>query len=291
MCVIIYKPKGVAIKKSYLKNCFNNNPDGCGYAFPVDGKFTLSKGFFSFNTFWEKYYEDFSLNRKSPFVIHFRIATSGNVDAHNCHPFQIDEEVVFAHNGIFYDLNGIDPHFSDTILFRNTYLKTLPSGWMYNKSIRALITRIAKDNDSKLVFMNDKGNKWIVGEDSGYWHKGCWYSNGSFKGSRSFGFSTFGCTDEELDKVNHTGGWNYNTDDPPTAQYESWKKSYYLSKTETCIYCGIDHYKKDMYFMQGTGYICERCSDYPEFRNTALIPPDSMIGKSTKLLMGGTDNE
>jgi predicted glutamine amidotransferase len=295
MCVIVYKPKGVAIKKSYLQNCFNNNPDGCGYVFSSSVGLSVRKGYFSFDSFWEDYYKDFESNRKSPFVIHFRIATSGNVDEINCHPFRIDEEVVFAHNGIFYELNGVDKRFSDTVLFREMYLKTLPSGWMYNRSIRALITKIAEDNDSKLVFLNDKGNKWIVGEDSGYWHKGCWYSNRSYSWSNTYGFSTFGYSSEEIDEgVNETGGWNYN-DNPSEVEddrtYKSWKKAYYSEKTETCVYCGVDHYKKDMYMIPQTGYLCERCSDYPEFRNTALIPPDSMMGKTTKLLAEGAEFE
>ena len=92
MCIAIYKPKGIAIKKTTLANCFSNNPDGAGHMYIYKERLHIEKGFFTFAEFWEQYKFDSEKYRKSPFLVHFRIATSGMTDFTNCHPFRISEE-------------------------------------------------------------------------------------------------------------------------------------------------------------------------------------------------------
>ena len=46
MCVICYKPKGIAFpEERILQNCFDNNPDGAGFMWPENGKVHIRKGF------------------------------------------------------------------------------------------------------------------------------------------------------------------------------------------------------------------------------------------------------
>ncbi len=187
MCVVIAKPKGVQIRKKYLKNCYLSNPDGAGFMFVRDKKIVIKKGYFSFELFWFDYQIAEQENTKSPFVIHFRIATSGGVNMLNCHPFEIDEHNAFAHNGIFYNLPYTD-ELSDTQIFNNKILKTLPVDWMRFRGIKLLIQGFIKETCSKVVFLGDNKDVWICGEDEGDWFKGAWYSNDSHTAQKSFGY-------------------------------------------------------------------------------------------------------
>ena len=188
MCVVIAKPKGVQIRKKYLRSCYVSNPDGAGFMYVKDRTIVICKGYFSFETFWEDYSEAEIRNTKSPFVIHFRIATSGGVNHLNCHPFRIDEQNAFAHNGIFYNLPYTDK-LSDTQVFNNQILKNLPSDWTKWPGIKELVKVFVEDTGSKVVFLDSNKEVWICGEDKGDWFKGAWYSNNSHTPVRSYGYN------------------------------------------------------------------------------------------------------
>ena len=188
--VVIAKPKGVQIRKKYLRNCYISNPDGAGFMFVRDKEIIIKKGYFSFELFWEDYLKAEQENTKSPFVIHFRIATSGGVNKLNCHPFRIDEHNSFAHNGIFYSL-PYTAELSDTQIFNNQILKKLPVDWMRWVGIKKLIRGFIKESGSKVVFLGNNKNVWICGEDEGDWFKGAWYSNDShtsYVAQKHFGY-------------------------------------------------------------------------------------------------------
>jgi hypothetical protein len=54
MCIAIYKPKGEEVSKDRLRNSFNRNPHGAGFAFAEGaGKVHIRKGFFTFDQFWK----------------------------------------------------------------------------------------------------------------------------------------------------------------------------------------------------------------------------------------------
>ena len=162
MCVVIAKPKGVQIRKKYLKNCYVSNPDGAGFMFVKDKEVVICKGYFSFELFWAHYLKAEQENTRSPFVIHFRIATSGGVNLLNCHPFKIDEHNAFAHNGIFYNLPYTNK-LSDTQVFNNRILKELPVDWMRWRGIKKLVRGFIKETGSKVVFLGNNKDVWICG--------------------------------------------------------------------------------------------------------------------------------
>ncbi len=214
MCVVIAKPKGVQIRKKYLRNCYLSNPDGAGFMFVKDKRIVVKKGYFSFELFWGDYLKAEQENTKSPFVIHFRIATSGGVNKLNCHPFRIDEHNAFAHNGIFYSL-PYTAELSDTQIFNNRILKNLPVDWMRWGGIKRLVQGFIKESGSKVVFLGDSKDVWICGEDEGDWFKGAWYSNDShtlqpvgFNSSSKFwqrGYSNYQSTNTELVELDPNG--------------------------------------------------------------------------------------
>ena len=52
MCVIVEKEKGKAVpENSVLKDCFQANPDGAGFAFARDGRVEIRKGFMTWRKF------------------------------------------------------------------------------------------------------------------------------------------------------------------------------------------------------------------------------------------------
>lgn len=173
MCVAILKPKGVAISEEVLKNCWDNNPDGAGFAYVKRRKVVTLKGFMSFEKFIEEYRKAEPSNRdSSPFVIHFRIATAGRVCPENTHPFPV-EGGVLVHNGhMFYtDRTGEK---SDTRLFCEDTMDYLKGKreWVANK--KAIEDAIGYN---KLALLFNDGDYLIINENSGMWKDGVWYSN------------------------------------------------------------------------------------------------------------------
>jgi len=85
MCII-----GIAhtrkLTKTEIENCFTNNSDGAGIAYPTeDGKIHVEKGFMEVESLLAYY---FNCEIPLPHVIHFRTATSGDVNREMCHPRQ-----------------------------------------------------------------------------------------------------------------------------------------------------------------------------------------------------------
>src|SRR5690348_4415363 len=115
MCCAILSLPNSNISKEHLENAFSNNDDGAGFAYIKDGKVVIEKGFFTFESFWNAYTLA-ELNDKIS-LIHFRIGTSGGQDQLNCHPWEVNEEVVMMHNGVLGEFSIKDSELSDTGLF------------------------------------------------------------------------------------------------------------------------------------------------------------------------------
>lgn len=179
MCIAIYKPADKTISKEILKECRDSNKDGCGFAYintDYQGKkkIVVYKSM-DFDSFYHKYERATRLNPESPFIIHFRIATHGTVDKFNCHPFMIDHNTVFIHNGI---ISGVtkDAKRSDTQMFNEEFLRHVdPKVLTTDGPIKKLIEKFVVG--SKLVIMNVEGDVQIYHESTGNWQDGVWYSN------------------------------------------------------------------------------------------------------------------
>lgn len=77
--------------KQIPETMFKNNSDGAGFMYAVDNKVIIQKGYMTFHSFMsalKKLEQTYDLT-ELPIVMHFRIATSGQVDAGTCHPFPI----------------------------------------------------------------------------------------------------------------------------------------------------------------------------------------------------------
>ncbi len=188
MCIIAVKPAGVKLPKDLLEEAFRSNKDGAGLAYiNEDNNLTVTKGFFSFQKFYEHYkeYED------SDMLIHCRISTAGLINEENCHPFFVPCIVpryafAVAHNGRL-------PHYStkelsDTACFVRDRLKPQlwrdPSFFQPGESGQFFVEEFMGKGNKIVVMRYDAQEKkttfTICNDQAGHRAHGCWFSNHSY---------------------------------------------------------------------------------------------------------------
>jgi predicted glutamine amidotransferase len=179
MCIAILNKKEATLKRELLKNCWDNNGDGAGLLY-IDNKKQMKtfKELKSFDVFYQEYSRVKKSYGKRNIVIHFRISTHGKIDETNCHPFLVNDNLGFVHNGMIYDV-PTSKDYSDTYMFNEVVLKNFTEGFEYNEIILDMLEGFI--GGSKLVLLNSNNDYAIVNEKAGHWANGCWFSNGSYK--------------------------------------------------------------------------------------------------------------
>lgn len=191
MCIAIYLPEFKEIDKETLEICNNSNPDGFGFAFFNDkNELILNKEVDAKKI--KRKIDLFSLVRRNffhrPFLLHFRIATHGKISKPCCHPFKVDEDTVFCHNGILdydYGVNR-NSNSSDTMMFNKTILQRIDKKELNkmmagdNDVLKELLSGYIGDRN-KMILLNSKDEVQILNEKKGVWDKGIWFSNSSYK--------------------------------------------------------------------------------------------------------------
>lgn len=184
MCIIAIKPRGKEMfPTDQIKTMFANNPDGAGYMFHDGKKVVIRKGFMDVDTLLMSLSsQDFT---DTNVVLHFRIGTSGKLDALNCHPYPIYEtnktycktDIALAHNGVLRDFTPSKKSvINDTQLFIQTMLRGLKKGFQNDDGILNLIEYIIDTN--KFAFLDADNKVTLIGDfikDNGYV-----YSNKSY---------------------------------------------------------------------------------------------------------------
>jgi len=180
MCIAILNTKGTTLKKQLLNNCWENNGDGAGILY-IDNYNQLQtfKTLDSFDEFYENYISIKQTFGKRNILLHFRISTHGVINRDNCHPFIVDDNVGFIHNGMISSVPG-SAQYSDTNMLNRTLLQKLKPGFDQDDDVLDFLMELI-GTGNKLVFLN-KENEWsIVNETAGHWNLGCWFSNDSYK--------------------------------------------------------------------------------------------------------------
>jgi hypothetical protein len=177
MCIIILNKKNIIPEEQFLQS-WDNNPDGAGMAYIENGQIIIKKELNDPEKFYLCY---LSAREKTtcPILLHFRISTSGKIDRANCHPFLVNKQLAFAHNGIIWHTTDKLSGFSDTMLFNKLILQRLPANFLDRKGIVELIRGYI--DSSKLVFLHGTGRYDIINERLGHWSDGNWYSNKTYK--------------------------------------------------------------------------------------------------------------
>src|ERR1041385_6523491 len=156
MCITCYCPPEKRLTKETLKICFNNNNDGAGFAFNQDDKLIVEKGFFNFNELWNALKQ---IPKDSSLVIHCRKVTHGPKDKKNCHPWRIDENHAFTHNGTIkqFDSDDKDEKLSDTGKFVSQILRPMfkanPDQWR-DSWAKELIEDYIGDKNKCIIISN-----------------------------------------------------------------------------------------------------------------------------------------
>lgn len=176
MCIIVLNKKGL-IPENTLKTCYESNPDGMGLMYAKNGRIKIIKELTDFDKFYVSYMK-IRIKHKGNIALHFRIRTAGNVNEKNLHPFFVNQNLAFMHNGILDIDVPIKSKVSDTIIFNEHILKNLPNDFLnYHGNIELIKNYITH---SKLLFMDSYGDVTIINEDEGNWLKDNWYSNFSY---------------------------------------------------------------------------------------------------------------
>lgn len=259
MCIAIYNPNNVTLKKKVLKNCWDNNTDGAGMLYLDGGVLKVHKEMTNFNNFYS-FYQDVRRNHsKSHIVLHFRISTHGKINETNCHPFLVNNKLGFVHNGIISN-SPYSKDFSDTYMFNEHILQKLPSDFLHNDALTELITEYI-GTGSKLIFFDDTNQAYIFNEKAGVWDNGCWFSNTTYKysGYRDYGGfsvpkSTTYAYDYSYNKA--IGKWEraLKEDIEDTSSWNTLSSDSYKAE---CDCCGKITSIKDDYYTMGS--YCEKC--------------------------------
>lgn len=229
MCIIVYKEAGVNTKIDYqlLENCFDNNPDGAGYAIAYDNKLLLKKGFMAwtdFETSLRKTIKSIDI-KKAGILFHFRITTHGGTNRECTHPFPIGTETLterkysnlnacVAMNGICLCNGGYKSKVSDTM---EAVMEVINP--MYD-----IAGAFWKHDSAKTIF-DFLGAKWAILEKDGT-------------------ITSFG-------NFHTVGGWTYSN-----YSYQSYKYDRYTGTLKnpvqsytpkTTYYCGYGSIYDDYY--------------------------------------------
>lgn len=114
MCIAIVKPRGVSLAEDRLRICFENNPDGAGFAIATQEGVAIHKGYTTIEDFLVAYRQRRVDSHAA--LVHFRIATRGDSGANNHHPFPLSVGALI-HNGTISWLGQPGEGRSDTALF------------------------------------------------------------------------------------------------------------------------------------------------------------------------------
>ena len=268
MCIIAYVKKGIDMpSKEVLQTMFNNNNDGCGFAYIHKDMVQIKKGFFVFDEFYNELQKSLEKvpTSQSPYLLHFRITTQGGTRASNCHPFpsssklkrlkqtRATTKIAIAHNGIIpeYSKAKWGATTSDTMDFIQDFASPLidnNTSWWQGAKGKAIKKALQEVAQSKLAILGNDGHCELIGnfvEDGGVY-----YSNTTYKTSRY----TYTPTN-----------WTYNpskaTWQASTSQAEP-KKAY---TKYTCPFVRGDY---------SNPYCCYNCTDYCNccYDNTDNLP-------------------
>lgn len=249
MCIAIMKPEGKVLSKELLATCYKSNPDGAGFAYintdVMNVKRLIVYKSMDFESFYAQYERAIRTNPESKFLIHFRIGTHGVRNKTNCHPFYINKDMAFIHNGI---INSVpkDSLISDTQVFNNLVLKKLPKGWESNEGITRMIADFI--GYSKLITLDINNQATIINESLGHWYEGCWMSNRSYEPPKVY-------------NIPYSGKYSGNRSSRSSVMYPIISGN----SLDTCSYCNSVKQLRKMDFYKDNSdpeiiIICKECA-------------------------------
>ena len=234
MCLLVVQKENARMSNKQISNAWKRNSDGAGYSFALNNEI-VTKKYMDKISFINNFTTDWNNNKNKVFIIHFRLATHGLTNLDNVHPFKVNKNLVFAHNGV---INCVDDNhkLSDTQMYNIQVLKNLQANFLNNNAIRKLISESI--GNSKLAFLDNKGDYTIINSEFGKWdkNKSIWFSNDSHKTQKSI----------------FVNGGSYN------------RQSFAFDEWLECDWCGCMTDKTINYFQSE---ICEFCHEFQEYNH------------------------
>ena len=180
MCIIIVANKNKKIPNEHIKLAYELNCDGFGISASVNNKLFVYKSISINSDDIIKLYNSIRQVATGDIVLHFRLATHGDVSDKLCHPFYVNKDLVMFHNGVIRDsVSGYNEHNkneSDTTAFVNNVLKNFKKGFQNNKTVMNMIsTSVGEYN--KLCFLDNTGKTSYTSSDNWVEYNGILYSN------------------------------------------------------------------------------------------------------------------
>lgn len=277
MCIIIASREPNKLDNDLLERCWDRNSDGAGLAYKGPNGIVVAKEFARFDTFLKLFHKHrkIAVKNNSHMLLHFRIGTSGEKSIVNVHPFWVNKNLVFAHNGML----PIRPmkNWSDTNTFNQMVLKRFPPDFFKVSGIVNLIFAYTSGN-SKLVFLNERGRFLFVHKDSGEEDAtyNAWFSNPGYKDySTGSGRNCFRGRGEIAHVIRYDPGFNAKIADisklvpkntvPTKTEAEAFD--------ETCAYCSRKlSWRQDViHFFTPEVMVCNPCHEKMKSGNIITV--------------------
>ncbi|MEO7939374.1 MAG: hypothetical protein ABIR55_12180 [Burkholderiaceae bacterium] len=172
MCIAIVKPRGVSLAEDRLRICFENNPDGAGFAIATDKGVEIHKGYTTFMAFLTAYLE-YRVDEHAA-LVHFRITTRGENSARNHHPFPVAAGAL-VHNGTIGWLGKAGKGPSDTALFADLLQDMTVAQW---HRLRPMIEH--STGWSRFALLTHEGEALLFNQQEWDEADGALYSNDTY---------------------------------------------------------------------------------------------------------------
>jgi predicted glutamine amidotransferase len=190
MCMLCVIPPNTIPSREKLENSALNNPHGFGFAIvvPDENRIIVERTMDadeSINRFLQlrtQYMTGYA-------IWHARIATSGNVDVSNCHPFLVPDKdyplaTYVAHNGMLDVHEEVGEPRSDTRIFAEDLLPAIGGVTaLDNIQVFNLIDEFTRGSKVAILTVHPKAEYqlYMFHENAGHWDKdtGVWWSNNS----------------------------------------------------------------------------------------------------------------
>lgn len=188
MCMLTFFPEGALPNEEALANGAVVNEDGHGFAIVTGRTLLVERGMDAAQLIAE-FVRARAQFPDGPALFHSRLATAGDIDEANCHPFRVGKSplTVLAHNGIFplsMQPSRRDKR-SDTRIAAEDFLPGDPFGSLGARRNRRRMERWMTDRNKVVILTVDpryRKRAYLLNEDAGVWDDGVWYSNTDYLG-------------------------------------------------------------------------------------------------------------
>lgn len=180
MCIIALTKKGnTEITLEEFKSMSRSNNDGVGIMYRENWTVKIEKflGKTECSDAYNYYQSLLTKEGVDDICIHFRLATHGNVNLENTHPFPFKADGYFVHNGL---LPLHDRQKSDTHLLSDMMM-SLSENPLKNEDFRAYLKSIS--GWSRFVFMDSEETIWL---GQSIEHNGNFFSNYGYGAWRTY---------------------------------------------------------------------------------------------------------